>query len=339
MEALNEAIVDAGMLLGHAARRGLTLPPENTAAIVSIRGDTQPSVEAQTRFWPAFSSVAKLVQPVTVDSLKAALPNNGAAARAVRKYRRWAYGALGLLAIAQVYTGIGEKTVADLDSIPLNLADTADHVSSLLRAQSKEGGIDEQQTSQLRSLQRTLQSQYSQLHSSYHRLEYWRLGWHPVLALRVFAPSVRTASAAPDAPSIQDQVSTPAATDQYDPDEIEAIKAAAHFAIAALNDYALPFLYGLLGACVFILRNLSSEVKALSFTSDENYQLRIPLGALSGVAIAWFLAAMQSSNALKGLSPLPLAFLTGYSVEVLFSALDRLVAAFSSDRAAAAGTS
>src|SRR5262245_41852255 len=79
MLPLDEAVIDAGMLLVHAARCGLTLQPENTAAIVSIRGGDEVTVERETRFWPAFSALAKLVQPVTVRSLKAALPHDGAA--------------------------------------------------------------------------------------------------------------------------------------------------------------------------------------------------------------------------------------------------------------------
>jgi hypothetical protein len=107
---------------------------------------------------------------------------------------------------------------------------------------------------------------------------------------------------------------------------------AATSALQSIQTFLLPFLYGLLGASVYILRSLSTDIKALTFESSFDYVLRLPLGALSGVAVAWIIN-FPSQQQVASLSPLALAFLAGYSVEVLFSALDRVVKAFSTESA------
>jgi len=52
------------------------------------------------------------------------------------------------------------------------------------------------------------------------------------------------------------------------------------------------------------------------------------LGALGGLAIGWFYKP-EAGNIGSSLSPFALAFLAGYSVEVLFFAMDKFVFAFS----------
>jgi hypothetical protein len=106
----------------------------------------------------------------------------------------------------------------------------------------------------------------------------------------------------------------------------------ARFALASLQYYILPFLYGLLGTCVYILRNLAEELRKRSFSSDVAYRLRVPLGALAGVTIAMVAIPDNSVELSKTLPPLALALVAGYAVEVLFAAMDRFIAAFSNDQ-------
>lgn len=100
-----------------------------------------------------------------------------------------------------------------------------------------------------------------------------------------------------------------------------------------LSTYLLPLLYGLLGACAYVLRSVTAEVRAELFsrTSDVSYRLRLMLGLVAGLSIGWFLHPTEKdAGLLASLSPLALAFVAGYSVELLFAALDRIVNAFSS---------
>ena len=100
-----------------------------------------------------------------------------------------------------------------------------------------------------------------------------------------------------------------------------------------VSKYLLPLLYGLLGACVYVLRSLSKEIKNLVYTveSDIRFQLRIYLGALAGLAIGWFITEQSAPGLLRSVTPIALAFIAGYSVELMFSAMDTIIDAFAKE--------
>ena len=97
-----------------------------------------------------------------------------------------------------------------------------------------------------------------------------------------------------------------------------------------LNNYILPAIYGVLGTIAFILRQISIRLQAqsLRLSTIMNYLVRLPLGALSGIAIGLLLRPEEGAEGLAALQPLALAFVAGYSVELVFTAMDRLVMAF-----------
>ncbi|MFV8548796.1 hypothetical protein ACNRD9_11955, partial [Ralstonia pseudosolanacearum] len=96
--------------------------------------------------------------------------------------------------------------------------------------------------------------------------------------------------------------------------------------VAMRATWLMPFLYGLLGAMIFVMRNITSERRP----AMEVFPMivRLSLGGLAGIVIGWFSASVGtgspavSSNILS--LPLVLAFLTGYGIDVFFSLLDRL---------------
>jgi hypothetical protein len=95
--------------------------------------------------------------------------------------------------------------------------------------------------------------------------------------------------------------------------------------MAALNGWILPLLYGLLGATVFLMRNiLDTRTPHIEVFSSI---LRIALGGIAGIVIGWFWAPGPSKTAeLAAITsaPFALAFLVGFSIDILFSLLDRL---------------
>jgi hypothetical protein len=107
-----------------------------------------------------------------------------------------------------------------------------------------------------------------------------------------------------------------------------------------LAAYLLPALYGLLGACAFVLRQLSADLSrdfsTLRFAHDSRvrYSLRLNIGVLAGLAVGWFIDPTQEGSVVANLSPLALAFVAGYGSDLLFAVLDRIVNAFSTQPAA-----
>jgi hypothetical protein len=104
--------------------------------------------------------------------------------------------------------------------------------------------------------------------------------------------------------------------------------------LETVSQYFLPLLYGLLGAYAYILRRLSKEIRDLTFTrgSEIGYSLRWPLGVLGGVTVGLFFDPADFSG-VAVITPLGLAFLAGYGVELLFTGLDRMVSAFTGEDA------
>lgn len=102
---------------------------------------------------------------------------------------------------------------------------------------------------------------------------------------------------------------------------------AAQFVLVILQSYLLPLLYGILGAGTFVLRSLSKEIENETFSDEKGTQhlLRVSLGALAGILVGWFsvLIPSETTTFVGSISPLAIAFLVGYNIEVFFSLMDR----------------
>lgn len=94
----------------------------------------------------------------------------------------------------------------------------------------------------------------------------------------------------------------------------------------ALGLWYLPALYGILGATLFYMRRvLDPTVPDPPFIRVLH---RLALGAFAGVIVTWFWAPnseLAAGFTSIGLTLLTIAFLIGFSVDVLFALLDRLV--------------
>ena len=93
-----------------------------------------------------------------------------------------------------------------------------------------------------------------------------------------------------------------------------------------VGGFLLPVLYGALGTTAFILRRLYASMVNRTFDARRSgeFLVRIFLGMLSGITLQWIV--VRDGNAVPGgVTPAVLAFLGGYSVELLFAAIDRLL--------------
>ena len=102
---------------------------------------------------------------------------------------------------------------------------------------------------------------------------------------------------------------------------------AAQFVLSILQSYILPLFYGILGAGTFVLRTLSKEMEDETFSEEKRTQhlLRVSLGALAGILVGWFsfLLPSETTTFIGSISPLAIAFLVGYNIELFFSLMDR----------------
>jgi len=109
-------------------------------------------------------------------------------------------------------------------------------------------------------------------------------------------------------------------------EESQQAQLAGQFVLVVLQSYLLPLLYGILGASTSILRTLSGQINSVTYSDEAGIQhlLRIALGALAGIVVGWFsfLLPTDAAGFLGSVSPLAIAFLVGYNIELFFSTMD-----------------
>ena len=320
---LSDSIEEAQLLLAYAARNGITIDPATIGTVVALGYKKNAGTIAkqdEAAFWPALEGLAAKVSPVTVLSLKAItdvritehrgflarLFNSrfsewSIARRAVLWYTSLAVISLALLLVVQIYWLFGLSIQGDLqedkaayDKNRATLATAKDEEREKLR--------DERSTLELES------------RSDYKLLERWSRPWQD---------NCDPATSACDCAS-SDAGALQACMDI-------SRESSSKVVLSILQRYILPLLYGLLGASVYILRTLSNQIRARTYSEASNidFRIRLYLGTLGGMVSAWFISPEVAGNLVKTLSPFAIAFLSGYSVELLFAMMDKIISAFS----------
>lgn len=132
----------------------------------------------------------------------------------------------------------------------------------------------------------------------------------------------------------------------------------AQYVLHAISAYFLPILYGLLGASFYVLRQLPKDIEKLTFSMNSHidYSLRITQGPLAGIMASFFFTETPAqiysmtahssafatiklgTSSLSNFSPLAVAFLAGYSVELIFYVIDKIISTVTTRSAAPAAT-
>jgi hypothetical protein len=93
--------------------------------------------------------------------------------------------------------------------------------------------------------------------------------------------------------------------------------------VGAVSSYALPILYALLGAYAYRLRRFADTIRKQTYHPSYSDSARMITAIIAGAICGFFNPAMGLA-----LSPLAVAFLVGYGVELFFKLLDTLVNSF-----------
>jgi hypothetical protein len=320
---LPDSIDEAQLLLAYAARSGIAIDPAtiNTIVAIGYKKDAGTVAEQdEAAFWPAFETLAAKISPVTVSSLQAttdvrttrqhSFPGRlfrsrfsqwSVARRAVLWYTGLAIASLALLLVVQIYWLFGVSITGDIQE------DRAayDKVSAALATAKPDEQIkldDQRNTLELEN------------RSDFKLLERWSSAWDDSC----------------------DQKKGGCECSSRDTGAFEACmnisrETSSKVVLSTLQRYLLPLLYGLLGASVYILRTLSSQIRARTYSEASNidFRIRLYLGTLGGMVSVWFIVPDVAGGLAKTLSPFAIAFLAGYSVELLFAVMDKIISAFS----------
>jgi hypothetical protein len=101
-------------------------------------------------------------------------------------------------------------------------------------------------------------------------------------------------------------------------------------AYGAVTTCLLPILYALLGACAYMLRTFSGQLATHTFAPSYSTSARFVIAAIAGGVVGLFNNFGTSQAA--ALSPLAIAFVAGYAVDVFFSLIDGAVNSVSKPR-------
>jgi hypothetical protein len=102
----------------------------------------------------------------------------------------------------------------------------------------------------------------------------------------------------------------------------------------ALNSCILPILYALLGTCAYLLRTFEDQMSTRTFIPSVANSARFLIAAIGGTVVGLFGAFTPKISA----SPLAIAFLVGYAVEVFFAFLEGLIKSFTKSTRASSST-
>jgi hypothetical protein len=313
LESPSKAVARARSLMKRAVEKSFQIPSDVVAAVTDAhhsvgRDGGFADAELETRFWNAYGLLSS-IGPVEV---------------ARRRYKAWFYVLLTMLLIFQLYYLAGSL-------ISKRLTDIEAEWQRPAAAPAATSGGDAARTDAANP-----GDAWTQLRRRATSKANYVLGTSLMPWFKEFPepkPSAdNPASAMPMPRLFPPSIELEARNYMKMKGELEVV-------LCSLSGYILPLLYGALGAFAFILRKLSDPVGKLTYAYDTrvSYTLRVHIGALGGLAVGWFINGNaplsglggSASSGLIALSPLALAFAAGYASDLLFTALDKVVAAFS----------
>jgi hypothetical protein len=320
-------VADATALLYHAVATGKVVAPEIRDPIIRARpaptGDQAVSQEEESAFLDAYSHLAHLVAPVTAATLRATSRHQVSRSPLARLFRlrsgsdaqivAFRFGFLALCLLLVIGVGEWERTfisaiIASQDEL---MKVREEHRSGrlglrLLDEQIRALDTDRgRQNTASAAVRGGLVAQREELDARLARLREQQLGLEERIrqgyaTLNRFVPFVNWAELR--------NVIVPIAS--------------------MIGGFFLPVLYGALGTLAYILRAIYGQMVERSFDPRQTgeFIVRIFLGMLSGITLQWIFVR-DGGPFPGGITPAVLAFIGGYSVELLFTAIDRLLTA------------
>jgi len=356
-ERLRIAVEDAQTLLDYAARHAIDIDHDIVAPLIASHDKTSQghalSGDEKAQFWAAFAGIIERVKPVSVDSINFTAQRHddeskgnwfshffnksSPADRILRRYLTVAVFSLLALLGLQMEWAIGMAVFNDAYKVHGYLMNTtsklaeAKLLSESLKDSATVAGADA--AIKLEQLERRHAQDGSWDDVSYVRLWWWNrqiAGMIPPYDLHL----------SDEGPPIEAGLVKLDAEGQR---RIEFTRA--QLTLEVISNYVLVALFALLGSMTQALRSLSAEIDAVSLTANRLYAIRtrIILGVISGVCMAWLIiissndggveptaqaAPLTSISFLGAFTPWAMAFISGYSVEIFFAALERAIAFF-----------
>ncbi|HSF96210.1 MAG TPA: hypothetical protein VLA52_14390 [Thermohalobaculum sp.] len=345
---LCQSINRAQVLLASSAESNVVVSADVITAITAAQenfGTPAWNATTEQEFWTAYQAISGLLQPVTYESLRWV---EVAGKATTKKFIALGFISLLILLVSQVFWVYVNNTSTQIRNSIEQLNKKSAEVNKLegdvqiLSSQIELAAGDLPDGLTRTDVQKRLNQAVSDLNVAFDETERLRrLLNAQFVILADWVPELGS-DPKPDGPgwfdTDEEKAAKQIALDKWYASQgaerefaKEYLLAQAASILALMSTYVLPLFYGALGTVAYILRSVSRGIRerVLNASKVLNFWVRLPLGALSGVAIGWFLNTDTLPTGWASVQPLAIAFVAGYSVELIFTAMDQLVGAFS----------
>ena len=351
-ELVKDALQNAELVLYYISETGIDAHEPDIEIITkskeALENDEWTST-LEVQFWMSYRNLTTLIRPVSVDSLKASQeriiksPNifqrffkmkikNTLALRVVRFYTIFAVLTMIIMLIMHIYFSIG--------TIRLNRIQNADERIGKLQTQINEMNLIVGNTTNISALQKKsdLQSELFEVNTERNS---------NITLLRQWVQFVKKFFSLEEKQNTQkEQANTSAVSSEPSPpgppgsgapnapqkilnENITTIQQAQNY-VLIIGLYILPLFYGLLGALTYVLRDLSNQTMKMQYKKESNINhiLRLILGTIAGLAVGVFWGDIKQQEnfiIIRSLGPLIVAYLSGLTVEYIFSAIEKWI--------------
>jgi len=339
----SEALSISGSLLRFAAEHNKDIPQTVVSTICSAVDAQQANTWDQkiaTDFWIAFNSLCTLIKPVTVDTLSTNLreipppkwkfwiktPKTRSISE--RSAGRYLFLLMYLL-VSAVILGFVVSRGTNLSSEIQKLTDSSNQLAEKMVSEIDllEPAIGQKQFSMVEAKhQKTIALLQSQLVQQEYLLDQMLQKSTAMTRLMSIGIAVKhyprvDVQAASNIRDLRDAVSRYYVARR----DITFDLLTGSISIDVMTSSVLPIVLGLMGACAYVIRLISDEIKDTTFsrTSSTRHIVRVALGGLAGVVIGFGGIAIAGS-----LSSSALAFIAGYAVEPVFATFDSIAEKF-----------
>ena len=325
-----EALEDAERLLKYAAEVGIDIDAETRSAVLHARAvpHSKWTEEMSANLLIALTSLAAKLKPVTAESIKA---YHSETRPTMQTYLAWAIFLAVIIIPFSILTFIS-SSISNQIHDDINIANgLVVKLHTELGAEARPDIGSNEQLTDLQSYAAVVRAIYA--HSRrLNTLLYPRVDIP--LALRCNsgnatdnANCVKQKFELPfgikvaDFPTARDQITETYQDVRYYAQNITTDVSTYY---GAMNSCILPILYALLGTCAYLLRSFEDAMSTRTFTPSVANSARFVIAAIGGTVIGLFNGFTSQTTA----SPLAMAFLVGYGVEIFFSFLENLIRSF-----------
>lgn len=360
---IENAVIEIQLLVEYVATNGLVVED----AVLTVAHEAKKIIETpawntekEVEFWKAYAVLSKIVAPVTVESLRATKDEFGDvtlldrllkrspisnAHRLLNSYRMIAFFVLIVILVCQIIWLVGTSLVHEAETQKKRLTDELDDFRMETFCSNNQDTFNslklQESNEKIKSIIQDIYINQTLILGWLGKIRIVLINFNPVydaLEMRKI-----------DTKSIEEKLDKELKNRDYHKYLAQArtcVMAEAHIQHAIVMPlrmillYPLPLLYGLLGACAYVLRTIGREIKTLSYTKQNKmgFGLRVQLGSLAGLIISWvfssgFINDIATQSTVTNLSFLAISFIAGYNIELFFQAMDQYLMSYISPAA------